>query len=449
MAGTAPFDEWTSRWRVTTPVGTADALRSWQLERAWDIAERLADVNTFYRDRLKLPEERTAEAFRSIGTTVKSEVVDDCNDHPPYGSRTAVDPRRISHIVETSGTSGKGREIYALDARDEQAILEAEAVGFWWAGVRPGSTVLMTLPIGMSAAGVWYYGGLRTIGANVLNVGMYPTERKVQILERYGADVVIATPSYFDRLATEFEEQGVDPCALGVRSLVTAGEPFTVDWVRRMEKRWGGATLYEQYGSTERILAWTCPGGVVKDDELGVLHVPAELAYWEVLDPTTNEPVPDGEFGELITTPLQAESSPLLRFATRDRVRYVAAGSCPCGRPLPGIRAGRVERYDGMMKIRGVNVWPATFDEVILAVTEVATYRGVVSSSGTSGESIRIEVEPRVNASEGLALMLRQAVLSRTGLNVDVALLPVGQISAATVPGVKVVRWRDEREGRS
>jgi phenylacetate-CoA ligase len=442
----APFDSWSSAWDGATP-SDAEAIARWQLDRAWAVAERLAASNPFYAERLRLPAERTAEALRELPESTKSEIVADCQAHPPYGSRTTAAAREIRHVVETSGTSGKGREIYGLDAADEQAIFKAEAVGFWWAGVRPGTPVLLTLPVGVSAAGLWYYGALRLIGANVLAVGSYDKERKVELLRRYGAEVIVGTPSYVERLLSACAEGGYDPASLGIRAVVVAGEAYTAEWARSIQERWGGAELYEQYGSTERIMAWACPGGVLKDGALGTLHVPAELAHWEVLDPETNAPVADGEWGHLVHTPLDAAASPLFRFATRDRVQYVAPGSCACGRPLGGIRAGGVQRYDDMLKIRGVNVWPRALDDAVFAVAGVRDYRGTVSHDSGGRERVRLRVELETGASADEVLARIAAQLRRSvGLVVEADAVEPGAIAGETPEGyVKVARWRDER----
>ncbi|MCU1497651.1 MAG: hypothetical protein JWM47_1604 [Acidimicrobiales bacterium] len=427
---------------------TAEGLRAWQLDQAWTVAADLAAGNPFYGPRLgDLPTERSEAAFRTLPTSTKAEIVDDCVAHPPYGRRTTCPPEDIRHIVETSGTSGLGREIYALDEDDERAIYEGEAVGFWWAGVRPGSRVLLTLPVGMSAAGLWYLGGLRLIGANVMSVGAYDTERKVAVLRRYGADVVVGTPSYVQKLAAACEAQGVDPASLGVRSLVVAGESYGVQWARDIQARWG-ATLYEQYGCTERVVAWTCPGGVVTDDGLGVLHFPPELSFVEIVDPATGEPPPSGGTGEIITTPLWAGASPLLRFATRDRAEVVAAGDCRCGRPLPGIRAGGVHRYDDMMKIKGVNVWPAHFDTAVFQVEGVAEYRGIVGRRADGAEYVEVTIECPPASAASLGPRVGASIRRVAGIGAQVTTVDPGEITGSVPEGfVKVARWRDLRDG--
>jgi phenylacetate-CoA ligase len=439
------LDDWLGTWSPQTPAADPDALREWQLAHAWEQVERVARDNPYYAAQLTLPELRTAEAFGTLPLTYKQDIVADCIAEPPYGTRTTAAGTEIRQVVETSGTSGKGREVYALDADDRDAVYRAEALGFWWAGVRPGTPVLLTLPVAMSAAGLWYQGALNLIGANLLSVGSYPTHKKVDLLQRYRAEVVIGTPSYIDRLAALCAEQEVDPGSIGVRSILVAGEPYTVAWASRVEATWQ-AKLFEQYGCTERQFAWACPdGALTPDGGRGVLHFPPELTYWEVIDPDSGRPAEDGEFGELIVTPLVATASPLVRYATRDKVQFVAAGSCPCGRPLPGIRAGGVARYDNMMKIRGVNVWPENFDTALFAIPEVLDYRGVVRSAEGTSDHIEIRVELSDSAAAVCDRVCAQ-VERVTGLRPAVTVLEAGEIAAATPTGfVKLSRWTDQR----
>jgi phenylacetate-CoA ligase len=439
------FDQFSSCWDPATP-RTWPELREWQLRRAWQLAERLAASNPFYKARLgALPAERSAEAFGRLPVTTKSELVEDCSAHPPYGIRTTAAPETIRHVVETSGTSGAGREVFALDASDEEHVFRGEATGFYWVGVRAGTRVVMTLPIGVTAAGQWYYGGLRLLGANVFAIGPYPTERKVTLLRRYGADLIVGTPTYVQRLALACEAEGVEPASLGVKALMVAGESYNVAWATAIQERWG-ATLYEQYGCTERAFAWTCPGGVVRDGALGTLHFPAELAYCEIIDPATGQASESGGRGELITTPLVANASPLLRFATRDRVELVAAGDCPCGRPLPGIRAGGVQRYDDMIKIRGVNVWPASLDSAIFGVNGVLNYQGTVRRDVYGNELTEVVLECEPERSEDVSRSVMEAVRRIVGLGVKVSTVSPGDITRAVPEGfVKLKRWRDLR----
>ena len=434
------FDDWAAVWSPDTP-RAASEIAQWQLDRAWELAGAVAANNPFYARRLTIPALRDAASYRSIPMTVKREVVTDCEQYPPYGSRTVAGPEDIRMVAQTSGTSGLGTAVYALNEEDIDAIVRTEAVGFLWAGIGEGARVLFTLPIGMTAAGLWYLAALRHLRANVLSVGPYSTERKVEVLQQFEAEVVIATPTYLQRLAVACEDSGIQPHETSVRTLIVAGQPFSLPWAKAMEKRWG-ATLFEQYGCTERAIAWTCPGGVIKGETLGVLHFPPESGYYEVIDPESGDPVGQGETGELVVTPFGADASPLIRYATGDRVRWMEPGSCACGRPLAGIAAGEVERYDDMMKIRGVNVWPATFDRAVFSVEAVTDYRGTVRIDDEGNE--RIEIRAEATGEQGsLVEALSASIRRMTGLGAEVRIEAPGTLAREVPEGfVKVKRFQ-------
>lgn len=439
---TGTFNDWTAGWSATTP-RDASEIAGWQQEHAWEVVQGVVQTNPFYTARLTLPTVRTAASYRSIPVTTKQDVVADGEEHPPYGSRTVAGLTDIRMVVHTSGTSGLGTAVYALNAGDVEAIIRTEVVGFIWAGIDRGTRVLLTLPIGLSAAGLWYSAALRSMGANVLSVGPYSTERKVELLQRFEAEVVIGTPSYVQRLAVACEDSGIAPDQTSVRTLIVAGQAFPAPWATAIERRWG-ATLFEQYGCTERAIAWTCPGGVLKDGTLGVLHFPPESGYYEVIDPDSGDPVGHGEIGELIITPFGADASPLVRYATGDRVRWMTAGSCACGRPLAGIAAGEVERYDDMMKIRGVNVWPATFDRAVFSVTEVTDYRGTVRIGDDGSERIEIRAEGHGEPDQ-LAEALSASIRRITGLGAEVRIETSGTLAREVPEGfVKIKRFQTQ-----
>ena len=118
-----------------------------------------------------------------------------------------------------------GQEVYAKTARDRSTYYEMEAFGFWWAGIRPGSVAALTFPTTTTAAGQWYYGGLLASRCHLLPLGNYDARRKLTYLQRFGCDVLIASPSYLRRLTVAAEELSWQP---RVRSIITAGESYSL-----------------------------------------------------------------------------------------------------------------------------------------------------------------------------------------------------------------------------
>jgi phenylacetate-coenzyme A ligase PaaK-like adenylate-forming protein len=101
-----------------------------------------------------------------------------------------------------------------------------------------------------------------------------------------------------------------------------------------------------------------------------------------------------------------------------------------------------------MMKIRGVNVWPAAFDAGVFGVPGVLDYRGTVSRGAEGGERVELRVECEPGVAETVPDAVEQAVRRHTGLSVEVTRVAPGSLSREVPEGfVKVRRWDDRRRG--
>jgi phenylacetate-CoA ligase len=443
--------------RAASAVATiGDGSRAALLDEQWArLTAHLARVykrNVYYRRvfaaaGLDPSAIRTPADYRRLPLTTKQEVLADIAARPPFGARLQVPRRRLAGLAETSGTSGVGQEVYAKTRRDLAVYHQMERVGFDWAGVRPGAVVAFTFPVTTTAAGQWYYGALLDTGAVVLPLGNYDTRRKVGYLQRYGCDTLIASPSYLARLAHVAAEAGLTPRA---RAIIVAGEAYSVGTAERIEREWGGR-LFEQYGCTQGGIGWTCERGALPEGRRGLIHMLEPLVYCEVLDRTSGEPVGEGEEGELVITPLQAEASPLLRFATGDRVRWLPPEACACGRPLAGIQAGSVARFDNMLKIKMVNVWPDAVDAVLFGAPEVLEYEAEVRLEPGSGREeavVGIEFDRAVGAEQRAVLLatLGAALRERIGLQFTLREYDGPSLVEGGGDGLlKRQRWTDRR----
>lgn len=436
---------------------TKDQVRAWQWQE-FTRQVKWAYETSFYRSRFEAagfsPDQlRRPEDVVRIPLTRKEELCRDVEANPPYGSRLRVSPSQLVTVVETSGTSGKGKEVHVATATDRERIIRMEACGFRWAGVMLGSVVAFTLPIGMGAAGPWWFIALEHLQANCLRLGNLDTYEKLRYMVRFGAEVLVATPAYVTRMERVAQEMGLDlrrdlPT---MRSIIVAGEAKTSEWAQRRKEIWG-ATVYEQWGCSAGAVAWGCERGMEVDGELQILHNLPYLTYLEVIDPETGRHVADGEYGEIVVTTLGVEGAPVVRFATGDRARFLTSEHCPCGRPFDGIQAGTVSRYDDMMKVRGVNLWPSAVAAILDRFPMIGEHRGTVYEDEASRERIVLEVdfkadvpiETRNAVLRKLPEQLREAV----GLNFEVVAWEGPRPLSAEIMAVqsgKAKRWRDLR----
>jgi phenylacetate-CoA ligase len=444
-----------------SPIGDAaldrETIERIQWAKLSRLLERTYATSPFYRrwlDQAGARPDRVrslADFRKAVPLMRKENVLADQATAMPYGERLTIDRRDIVEVTSTGGTSGKGKEVYALTGGDVALISRAYAIGAYNAGIRPGDVVAMTFPMSMSGAPLWIYEAFRRMHANLICVGPYDTKTRLQLMRDYGARVLVATPSYIEAMAgTARDEFGWEPARdLNVDIILTATEAFSPERIRRIETVWG-AKAYEWYGASQRIIAFNCEHGAIRPDgERGLLHHLPHIMMLETLHPETHEPVAYGEEGEVVATYLDAESSPLLRFATGDRVRLLPGASCKCSRCcFDGYESGTVARYDDMVKVRGVNIWPITTDEILFANRAVLNYIGRAQTTDNGAERVFVEVEfaegtPADQRSQ-IARRAADRLKSVLGLTIDVV------EAAAPLPHFqdthsKARRWRDER----
>jgi phenylacetate-CoA ligase len=211
-----------------------------------------------------------------------------------------------------------------------------------------------------------------------------------------------------------------------------------VEWADRHRDVWG-AKLHEMYGSSQMgsVVASTCERGLPEGTR-GVLHVHDWATIVEVLDPETSEPVAPGEEGELVLTPFYRRATPLLRYRTGDRVRYLPPGSCPCGRPTIGIESGTISRYDDMFKIKLKNIWASEVDQVILDELGAREYQANIYLDDRGREQVAVTVFGGGVAAPDVSDALRRAF----GINFHVT---AAAAADAPVFDVKPKRWHDQR----
>jgi phenylacetate-CoA ligase len=434
-------------------------VQALQLERLQRQLIRLQATNRFFADRWRAAgvdagDVRSLDDLRRLPVITKADVLADQIAVPPYGDRLGVDPREVFELTLSSGTSGNLQEVHAHTVRDAH-LRAMHGIAFRWAGMRPDDSLVFHVGISNSASHGPFHRGIRSIGRLPYLVGHLGFPQRLELMERFGMDHMYVMPSALNGLAQLCEEQGRAPRERfpGLRSIVMSGEGWPVDFVERMEELWG-APIHEGYGASQTyggFVTSSCERGAVTDGRRNGMHFYEWAILHEVLDPDTLEPVAPGEVGELVITHLEKEASPLVRFRTRDRVRYLSWTECPCGRQLDMIESGTVGRWDDMIKVKGQNVFPTEVDEIVFARSEIGEYqaRVFIGAAGRDVAEIRVGIaaerigDPAVaSALDGLGRELKDAT------NVSFTLRPVAldELPRYTTPDAKPRRWSDERQ---
>jgi len=437
-----------------------DEIRVLQFKLLRQDLERVWHKSPFYRSRYEAgglnPDKiKSLDDLHKIPVIRKEDVIQDIAAKPPYGTRLQVPESEIVNVVETSGTTGKGKEIQALTAADWDLIVRAEAFGFFWAGARRGTVVALNMPVTMTAAGTWWFAALERLQSNFLRLGNADTEERLAYMKRFNPEIMTASASYLMRLEYVAEQAGYDlqrdfP---RLRSVFCGGGGWPVEWAKERAEKWN-VTLYEQYGTSQRGIAWTCEQGIIHGSQGGVIHSLPHLCLIEVVDRESGQPVGPEEEGEIVLTPFGQEGTPLIRYATNDRARFMPADACSCGRAFDGIQAGSVGRFDDMMNIKQAHVWPNTIDRAVFSYSEAAEYRGdiFVESTGLEVATVQVEFRPSVPTARRKEVLtgIRGEIHGSTGLNFVVSewdgpSLLVGSAGGFRPDTTKINRWTDRR----
>ncbi len=353
-----------------------------QLSLVNEQVQRLVSSGNLFGRRLQeagVTEVRTPADFAALPFSEEQ----DLRDAYPLGL-AAVPEREIVRIHSSSGTTGTP-VIIPYTAKDVDDWAEQFRRCYETAGITADDRIQITPGYGLWTAGIGFQAGAERLGAMCIPMGPGNTEKQLQFMIDMGTTVLGATSSYALLLAEEIERRGIRD-QLRLKKGVIGSER----WGEKMRARIKdelGIKIYDIYGLTEVY----GPGiGISCDAECG-MHYWDDYLYIEIVDPETGEPVPDGEFGEIVITTLVKEGAPLIRFRTHD-ISRILPGECPCGSPFPRVDAIG-GRSDDMMKIKGVNVFPRQIEEILQEFPQLSSEYQIRISHLEGRDTMRIYVE--------------------------------------------------------
>ena len=300
----------------------------------------------------------------------------------------AAEPELEVETVVTSGSTGRPL-LFRLTKNDLERLAYNEALSFHAAGVtaRDRAQVIVSLDR-MFIAGMAYYRGLTTLGANTMRVGVQSFETQKHFLEMHKPTVIVGVPSFLKKLALKLADLGYDTRESSIERIVCIGESLRnekmeLNGVGRMLEESFGARVFSTYGTTELSVAFC------ECEHQSGGHAHPELVYTEIVDDAGN-PVPDGEVGEVVCTPLGVEGMPLLRYRTGD-ISFRVPDECSCGRH--SMRLGPIlARKSQMIKARGTTVYPSTITSALNELDVVTDYMIIIEGDDSLSDQVAIYV---------------------------------------------------------
>ncbi|HEY0879662.1 MAG TPA: phenylacetate--CoA ligase [Zeimonas sp.] len=373
------------------------------------------------------------DEVRHLPFTVKT----DLRDQYPFGM-LARPISEITRVHASSGTTGKPT-VVAYTPSDLDNWSDLVARSFHCAGVRKGDVVHNAYGYGLFTGGLGAHYGAERLGCAVVPVSGGSTERQVQLIVDLKARVLCATPSYALAIAEVAEQMGVDLSRGPLQVGMFGAEPWSDAMRHEVEARLALKAV-DIYGLSE-IMG---PGVACECEHRNGLHGWEDHFLFEVIDPDSGKPLPEGEAGELVITTLTKQALPMIRYRTRD-ITKLTTTPCDCGRTH--VRILRVTgRNDDMLIIRGVNVYPSQVEAVLVGLPDVAPhYQLVVERKGSLDQvSIEAEAQPGVPESEyaRIGKQITHQVKSMNGISTAVEVKKPGEIPRSQG---KAVRVRDLR----
>ena len=365
-----------------------EEIRKIQLERLQETVSRVYEKVEPYRKKMDeagiKPEDiKSLDDLKRLPFVTKQ----DMRDNYPFGL-FAVPKTDLVRIHASSGTTGKPT-VVGYTQGDLDTWTECVSRIACMGGATKDDVAQICFGYGMFTGALGLHYGLEKVGATIIPSSTGNSEKQIMYMKDFGATLLVATPSYALRLAEVAREMGLDPVKdLNVKTLLVGSELLTDAMREEMHKYWGAdVKITSNYGMSELM----GPGVSGECLEVCGMHINEDFFIPEIIDPVTEEVLPEGEQGELVITCIKKEGIPLIRYRTRDITRLFY-DKCKCGRTFCRME-NLSGRSDDMLKIRGVNVFPSQIEEVILGIEELGPHYEILLERDGYLDKMTIKVE--------------------------------------------------------
>ena len=371
---------WDEKFETMDP----EQMRAFQLEKLQETLKWVYDRVPFYKKAfgqkgVKPEDCKKLEDLKLFPFTIKN----DLRDNYPFGL-CAVPMKDVVRVHASSGTTGKPiTGPYTAQDLDDWSNCMART--FWAQGVRSDDIFQNAYGYGLFTGGLGFHQGALKIGCAVVPTSSGLTERQIMLMKDFGSTVLGSTPSYALTIAEKADRIGQSIRKMPLRLGSFGAEPWTVAMRDEIEARMG-IKAHEAYGLTEMMgpgVAFSCP-------EYN-LHINEDHIFPEIIDPVTEEPLGPGQQGELVFTALRRRAMPLIRYRTKD-ITTLHRDKCACGRTMVTLEK-ITGRYDDMLIISGVNVFPSQVEAVIMEFEEAEPHYQIRVFKKGYLDAMSVEVE--------------------------------------------------------
>lgn len=419
-------------------------IKRFQEEKMHEQLDYLQSQSPFYRhlfqeNGIDVGKIKLLEDLRHIPFTTKADLQAHNTDF------LCVSKDKVIDYITTSGTLGDP-VTFACTEKDLERLAYNEAISFACAGLQPGNILqLMTTMDKRFMAGLAYFLGIRKLGASIIRVGNGIPELQWDTIQRMRPDSVMCIPSFILKLIEYAEAHHIDYRNSSVKRIIGIGEGlrdqnFNLNSLgQKIKDKWD-VELYATYSSTE--MSTTFPEC---QHSCGGHHHP-ELIIVEIIG-ENDEPVAEGEIGEVVITTLGVEGMPLLRFRTGD-MACIHNEPCACGRHSFRI-SPIVGRKNHMIKYKGTTLYPPAITDVLNNTNYVENFYITINTNpSTETDEVVITIGLRGTQDFDVVKDLKDRFRAKIRVAPDIVIDSVENVRKANFPAMsrKPVTFFDHRQ---
>ena len=417
-----------------------EQIQAWQDERLVKQVRHVWEHVPYYRKKMEAkgvtPEDiHSTKDLRKLPFLSKA----DLREAYPYGL-VGMPLKDCVRIQSTSGTTGK-RVVAFYTQADIDLWEDCCARAITAAGGTNEDVCQISYGYGLFTGGPGLNGGSHKVGCLTIPTSSGNTERQIMFIRDLNATILCCTPSYAAYIGETMKEMGLTPDQIPLKAGIFGAEAWSEEMRRDIEQTLG-IKAYDIYGLTEL----SGPGVAFECSAQSGMHINEDHFIAEVIDPVTEEPLPDGQEGELVFTALTKKAFPLIRYRTRD-ICVLSHEKCSCGRTHVKMSKPR-GRTDDMLIIRGVNVFPSQIETVLINQGYPANYQIIVDRvRNTDTLDVQVEMTPEMFTDNMGEITCRQKELvdglrAMLGLTAKVTLVAPKSIVRSEGKAVRVIDKR-------
>jgi phenylacetate-CoA ligase len=404
LTPTTPLENWIKRKIGLEQADrlTREALSHYQVRKLQETLAYARSHSPFYRKLLASFPHQSIQKLDDLPTLPLTAPDDLCDLSLQF---LAVSQSDVARVVSLQTWETRPKRLYFTD---EDLELTIDFFHHGMSGiVRGGQKVLILMPGERpgSVGDLLVRALARMDVQGIIHGFVQDPGRTIQEILEKRVECLVGIPVQVLSLARR--RNGARVPAGMIKSVLLSSDYVPQAIVDEVAQVWG-CPVFEHYGTTEMGLG----GGVQCSAHEGYHLREADLLF-EIIDPRTGRPVPDGETGEVVFTTLTRKAMPLVRYRTGDLARFIP-GPCPCGTVLK-----RVDRIQG--RLAGAVVLDKRhrlsiqdLDNVVFSIPGILDYQAEVY--GKEGKThLRLMVDAEAGAPKEAGDAVSEA-LGRAGL---------------------------------